>query len=198
MRIRCLARFEKVAICAPCVVPDSKTEIYQQAQGQPQTQHLSGGQLQVEIRKLDWYFRHRLKQANTMAGSEGLWKNGALTCYPHGSKKKYGSQRRIRVINDLPKSNKNNDLDKTATDTLFSWLTFSTVSFRWSSHYWRNVVRNTLLARVVHICETNARATLELDGAESRGTIRLIAKDFPKTPRLEYMTLSHSNGRNLA
>lgn len=59
-------------------------------------------------------------------GRMGLW-----TCYPHGGKKKYGSQRRIRVINDLPKSNKNNDLDKTATDTLFSLSTCSTVPFRW-------------------------------------------------------------------
>jgi hypothetical protein len=59
-------------------------------------------------------------------GRVGLW-----ACYPHGGRKKYGSQRRIRVINDLPKSNKNNDLDKTATDTLFSLSTCSTVSFRW-------------------------------------------------------------------
>lgn len=70
MRIRCLARFEKVAICAPCIVPDSKTEIYQQAQGQPQTQRLSRRTTtRLKIRKLDWYFRYRLKQANTMAGS---------------------------------------------------------------------------------------------------------------------------------
>jgi hypothetical protein len=47
------------------------------------------------------------------------------------------------------------------------------------------------LPQVVHICETNARATLELDGAESRGTIRLVAADFLESPRLEYMTLSH-------
>jgi hypothetical protein len=47
------------------------------------------------------------------------------------------------------------------------------------------------LLQVVHICEINARATLELDGAESRGTIRLVAENFPKSPRLEYMTPSH-------